>query len=84
MGLEIYSLVEEFLKENIMVRGVAHPDLFSQNFEDLATEFSASDWMKVMGAVPVIESRLRFCCFFIAFGVDYDLNVITGTKVKGR
>ncbi|KAJ6384379.1 hypothetical protein OIU78_027651 [Salix suchowensis] len=69
MGLEIYSLVEEFLKENIMVRGVAHPDLFSQNFEDLATEFSVSDWMKVMGAVPVIESSLRFCCFFIALAL---------------
>ncbi|KAJ6762867.1 TRANSMEMBRANE PROTEIN 68 [Salix purpurea] len=58
MGLEIYSLVEEFLKENIMVRGVAHPDLFSQNFEDLVTEFSVSDWMKVMGAVPVTPSNL--------------------------
>ncbi|KAB5529395.1 hypothetical protein DKX38_019476 [Salix brachista] len=58
MGLEIYSLVEEFLKENIMVRGVAHPDLFSKNFEDLATEFSISDWMKVMGAVPVTPSNL--------------------------
>ena len=59
MGLEIYSLVEEFLKEkNIMVRGVAHPDLFSENFEDLATEFSVSDWMKVMGAVPVSASNL--------------------------
>ncbi|CAK7340888.1 unnamed protein product [Dovyalis caffra] len=59
MGLEIYSLVEEFLREkNIMVRGVAHPDLFSEIMEGSDTEFSVSDWMKVMGAVPVTASNL--------------------------
>jgi len=59
MGLEIYSLVDEFLREkNIMVRGVAHPDLFSEIMEGSSTEFSVSDWMKVMGAVPVTGSNL--------------------------
>lgn len=59
MGLEIYSLVEELLREkNIMVRGIAHPDLFSEIMEGSSTEFSISDWMKVMGAVPVTAGNL--------------------------
>ncbi|XP_030466933.1 phytyl ester synthase 1, chloroplastic-like [Syzygium oleosum] len=59
MGLEIYSLVEEFLREkNVVVRGVAHPMLFSRRTENPFSEFGLFDWMKVFGAVPVTGSNL--------------------------
>ncbi|GLT76172.1 hypothetical protein SLA2020_478470 [Shorea laevis] len=59
MGLEIYSLIEEFLREkNIMVHGVAHPMVFFGMGDDSSREFSLTDWMKIMGAVPVTASHL--------------------------
>ncbi|KAK3200519.1 hypothetical protein Dsin_023934 [Dipteronia sinensis] len=59
MGLELYSLIKEFLREkNIMVRGIAHPTLFSGKRENSSTEFSMSDWIKVMGGVPVSAKNL--------------------------
>ncbi|KAF9670049.1 hypothetical protein SADUNF_Sadunf13G0028100 [Salix dunnii] len=59
MGLEVYSLVPEFLREkNIMVRGVAHPVVFRERLGGSSPEFSLADWLKVMGAVPVTASNL--------------------------
>jgi hypothetical protein len=59
MGLEIYSLVPEFLREkNIMVRVVVHPVVFRERQGVSSPEFSLADWMKVMGAVPVTASNL--------------------------
>lgn len=59
MGLELSSLVERFLNEkNIMVRGLAHPTLFSRVFESSSPEFSFNDWVKVFGALPVTASNL--------------------------
>ncbi|KAG5244939.1 acyltransferase protein [Salix suchowensis] len=59
MGFEIYSLVQEFLKEkNVLVRGLAHPCIFSEVIENSFTGFSVIDWLKVMGAVPVTGSNL--------------------------
>lgn len=59
MGMELYSLVEEFLREkNILVRGVAHPSLFSDSMERSAYEFNILDWLKVFGALPVTPSNL--------------------------
>ncbi|KAF8017906.1 hypothetical protein BT93_H2964 [Corymbia citriodora subsp. variegata] len=59
MGLELFSLVEEFLREKkIIVRGIAHPMLFSRKVEDLSSEFGLIDWVKVFGAVPVTGSNL--------------------------
>lgn len=59
LGLELSSLVEAFLREkNIMVRGLAHPMLFTGGVELSSTEFSITDWMKVMGAVPVTASNI--------------------------
>ncbi|KAL3728166.1 hypothetical protein ACJRO7_032854 [Eucalyptus globulus] len=59
MGLEVFSLVEEFLREkNVAVRGVAHPMLFSSRTENLSSEFGLIDWMKAFGAVPVSGSNL--------------------------
>ncbi|XP_068317482.1 phytyl ester synthase 1, chloroplastic-like [Pyrus communis] len=54
-GLEVYSLVEEFLREkSIMVRGVAHPALFWGKHGNLA-QF---DYLKLFGAVPVTAKNL--------------------------
>ncbi|KAG5232584.1 hypothetical protein OIU77_004001 [Salix suchowensis] len=59
MGLEVYSLVPEFLRErNIMVRGVAHPVVLRERQGASSPEFSLADWLKVMGAVPVTASNL--------------------------
>ncbi|KAM4108577.1 hypothetical protein ACB094_03G054500 [Castanea mollissima] len=57
-GLELPSLAEGFLREkNIMIRGLAHPMLFSRMFESSSSEFSITDWVKVFGAVPVTGSN---------------------------
>jgi hypothetical protein len=59
MGLELGPLVERFLIEkNTMVRGLAHPALFSRTFESSSSEFFFGDWVKVFGAVPVTASNL--------------------------
>ena len=58
MGFELYSLVEEFLREKkILVRGVAHPQLFV-NPKSSSPEFSMVDWFRVFGALPVTPSNL--------------------------
>ncbi|KAL4637357.1 hypothetical protein ACB092_03G071700 [Castanea dentata] len=57
-GLELPSLAEGFLREkNVMIRGLAHPMLFSRMFESSSSEFSITDWVKVFGAVPVTGSN---------------------------
>uniref|UniRef100_A0A2N9IQH0 Acyltransferase n=1 Tax=Fagus sylvatica TaxID=28930 RepID=A0A2N9IQH0_FAGSY len=59
MGLELTPLGEAFLREkNIMVRGLAHPTLFSKTPESSSSEFSLTNWMRVFGAVPVTPSNL--------------------------
>lgn len=59
LGFELYSLVEEFLREkNIMVHGIAHPEIFLGRLENSSNEFGMTDWLKVMGAVPVAASNL--------------------------
>ncbi|CAK7340880.1 unnamed protein product [Dovyalis caffra] len=59
MGLELYSLVPEFLREkNIMVRCAMHPVVLRGRQKASSPEFSLADWMKVMGAVPVTASNL--------------------------
>ena len=53
MGLELYSLIEEFLREkNIMVRGLAHPELLLGKSSD---DF---DLLKLYGALPVTARNL--------------------------
>ncbi|GMY21172.1 phytyl ester synthase 1, chloroplastic-like isoform X2 [Fagus crenata] len=59
LGLELFPLVDGFLREkNIMIRGLAHPELFSRTFESSSSEFSLIDWVKVLGAVPVTATNL--------------------------
>ncbi|KAH6818209.1 Esterase/lipase/thioesterase family protein [Perilla frutescens var. frutescens] len=58
MGIELAPLVEEFLQEKkILVRGIAHPSLFS-DLVDSEKEFSFFDYIRVYGALPVSASNL--------------------------
>lgn len=59
MGLELAPLILEFLREkNVMVRGVAHPELFSQGSRSDLPESSYFDLMKIFGALPVTPANL--------------------------
>ncbi|KAG5549362.1 hypothetical protein RHGRI_014643 [Rhododendron griersonianum] len=59
LGLELVPLVEEFLREkNVLVRGMAHPLLFTPKSESQSKEFSFFDMLKVYGATPVGASNL--------------------------
>ncbi|OVA15061.1 Diacylglycerol acyltransferase [Macleaya cordata] len=59
MGLELPSLIEEFLREKkVMVRGIAHPMLFSTKNETPSQEFSGFDQVSLFGAVPVSASYM--------------------------
>lgn len=54
MGLELVPLVEEFLREKrIMIRGIAHPTLFSDLVENENRELSFFDKLRLYGALPV-------------------------------
>ncbi|XP_073009426.1 phytyl ester synthase 1, chloroplastic isoform X2 [Typha latifolia] len=54
MGLELGPLYEAFLKEkNVILRGLAHPILFSRKYETSRQEISRSDTMTLFGALPV-------------------------------
>ena len=59
LGLELVSLVEEFLRQRkILVRGIAHPTLFSQLVETDLKEFTFFDTFKIYGATPVSATNL--------------------------
>ncbi|XP_042055622.1 acyltransferase-like protein At1g54570, chloroplastic isoform X1 [Salvia splendens] len=59
MGLELSPLVEQFLREKkILVRGIAHPTLFSDLVESESKEFSFNDTIRLYGALPVSASNL--------------------------
>ncbi|GAB4835914.1 hypothetical protein Ancab_000833 [Ancistrocladus abbreviatus] len=54
MGLELYNLLKAFLSEKkIMIRGLAHPHLFSESIENQTSDLSFFDYMRVFGALPV-------------------------------
>ncbi|XP_072954045.1 phytyl ester synthase 1, chloroplastic isoform X1 [Typha angustifolia] len=54
MGLELGPLYEAFLKEkNVILRGMAHPILFSRKYETSRQEISRYDTMTLFGALPV-------------------------------
>lgn len=59
LGLDLVPLVEEFLREkNVLVRGIAHPGLFTPKTESRSHEFSLFDKLKLYGATPVGASNL--------------------------
>nr|GEV80259.1 acyltransferase-like protein At1g54570, chloroplastic [Tanacetum cinerariifolium] len=59
LGIELAPLVLEFLREKgVIIRGIAHPELFTMNPSSGLQEFSFFDLMKVFGALPVTPSNL--------------------------
>lgn len=59
LGIELAPLILEFLREKgVIVRGIAHPQLFTMNPSSGLQEFSFFDLMKVFGALPVTPSNL--------------------------
>lgn len=59
MGFELSSIYEAFLREKrIILRGMAHPFLFSSIKETSQQEFSRFDEMNVFGALPVSPMNL--------------------------
>ncbi|XAR54707.1 Diacylglycerol O-acyltransferase [Bertholletia excelsa] len=54
LGIEVGFLIEEFLKEKqVMVRGLAHPEVLNQPFISASNEFSVLDYFSIFGALPV-------------------------------
>ncbi|XP_059652712.1 phytyl ester synthase 1, chloroplastic-like isoform X2 [Cornus florida] len=59
MGFELVPLIEEFLREkNILVRGIAHPQLFTQQAEGHSDFLSFFDSIRLFGGTPVSPSNL--------------------------
>lgn len=59
VGVELIPLVLEFLREKkVLVRGVAHPTLFTKQAESRSHEFTFFDLLKVFGGLPVTPSNL--------------------------
>ncbi|KAH7577148.1 hypothetical protein JRO89_XS01G0212400 [Xanthoceras sorbifolium] len=54
LGLELFPLVSQFMIErNIVLRGIAHPLLFTRLKDGSLPELSTYDSFRMMGAVPV-------------------------------
>ncbi|GMH13192.1 hypothetical protein Nepgr_015033 [Nepenthes gracilis] len=59
MGLELSNLSGEFLKEKkICLRGLGHPDLFSDSLESPTSTFAFFDYIRLFGTVPVSPTSL--------------------------
>ncbi|KAL1802721.1 hypothetical protein ACET3Z_031368 [Daucus carota] len=59
LGTELVPLALEFLREKkVLIRGLTHPTLFSQQAASSSNEFSFFDLLKVFGALPVTPSNL--------------------------
>ncbi|XP_058083370.1 phytyl ester synthase 1, chloroplastic-like isoform X3 [Magnolia sinica] len=59
MGLELAPLSEAFLREkNVLVRGIAHPIIFSEKAESPLQEMFPLDFTKLFGALPVSASNI--------------------------
>ncbi|KAL2505485.1 Esterase/lipase/thioesterase family protein [Abeliophyllum distichum] len=58
LGLELVPLVSRFwIERNILLRGIAHPMMFTRLRDGLLPELSSYDTFKMMGAVPVTASN---------------------------
>ncbi|KAK2415219.1 Esterase/lipase/thioesterase family protein [Trifolium repens] len=59
LGLELVPLVSRIFNErNILVRGIAHPMMFTKRKTGRLPEVSSFDTFRIMGAVPVAPSNL--------------------------
>ncbi|XP_042373225.1 acyltransferase-like protein At1g54570, chloroplastic isoform X3 [Zingiber officinale] len=59
LGLELRPLYEEFLKEKkVIIRGMAHPFLFSRDTETPRKEISINETLSVFGATPVTPMNM--------------------------
>lgn len=59
LGTELVPLALEFLREKkVLIRGLTHPALFTQQATSSSNELSFFDLMKVFGALPVTPSNL--------------------------
>lgn len=59
LGTELVPLALEFLREKkVLIRGLTHPTLFTQQATSSSNEISFFDLMKVFGALPVTPSNL--------------------------
>ncbi|XP_029129251.1 acyltransferase-like protein At3g26840, chloroplastic isoform X2 [Cajanus cajan] len=59
MGLEKIPLVSRiFLERNILLRGIAHPMMFTRSKNGRLPDLSSFDKFRVMGAVPVAPTNL--------------------------
>eukprot|EP01018_Ginkgo_biloba_P038468 Gb_35044 [translate_table: standard] len=58
-GLELVPLIGEFLTHrDVLLRGVAHPFLFSKTIEELMDDKAPVDLLKLFGGVPVSGKNL--------------------------
>lgn len=58
-GTELPSLFQEFLREKkVIVRGMAHLEMFTSSFGEPSKEFSAFDYLNVFGALPATGTNL--------------------------
>lgn len=58
LGFELVPLVSQFwIERNILVRGIAHPMMFTKLKDGLLPELSSFDTYRKMGAVPVSASN---------------------------
>lgn len=58
LGFELVPLVSQFwIERNILVRGIAHPMMFTKLKDGLLPELSSYDTYRKMGAVPVSASN---------------------------
>ncbi|KAK1441125.1 hypothetical protein QVD17_06963 [Tagetes erecta] len=59
LGFEVAPMIRRFIIEkNIIIRGVAHPMLFTQLKENAMPDLATYDVARLMGAVPVSPSNL--------------------------
>ncbi|XP_024982966.1 acyltransferase-like protein At1g54570, chloroplastic isoform X2 [Cynara cardunculus var. scolymus] len=85
LGLELASLIIEFVREkNVVVRGIAHPELFTENSKSDLPEFSNLDLMKVYGALPVTPTNLFKLFSSKSFGLLYPGGAREALHRKGE
>ncbi|KAL8154781.1 phytyl ester synthase 1, chloroplastic [Apium graveolens] len=85
MGTELVPLALEFLREKkVLVRGLTHPALFTQQAASSSNEFSFFDLMKVFGALPVTPSNIFKLFSSKSYGLLYPGGAREALHRKGE